>query len=132
MVRSVFAGFALVLVSSAAQAQITTYVAPPRAPAPTREMVAAADSARRDSVAQVSMTNMKAWVDSAAGVPVPAHVGQVDSAALANDPGRPVVTTTFSDGSVAPATASNLPTLAVIGAICFALGAVLLATKPKV
>ena len=131
MVRTVFAGLALILVSSAAQAQITTYVAPPRAPAATREMVAAADSARRDSVAQVSMTNMKAWVDSAAGVPVPAHVGQVDSAALANDPGRPV-TTTFSDGSVAPATASNLPTLAVIGVICFALGAVLLAIRSKV
>jgi hypothetical protein len=131
MVRTVFTGIALVLVSSAAQAQITTYVAPPRAPAPTREMVASADSARRDSVAQVSMTNMKAWVDSAAGVPVPSYVGRVDSAALANDPGRPV-TTTFSDGSVAPATASNLPTLAVIGAVFLALGAALLAIRSKI
>jgi hypothetical protein len=131
MVRTLCTGLALVLAAQTAQAQITTYVAPPRAPAASREMVAAAASARRDSVAQVSMTNMKAWVDSAAGVPVPAYVGRVDSSALANDPGRPV-TATFSDGAVAPATASNLPTLAVVGLVCFALGAALLATRSKI
>jgi hypothetical protein len=131
MVRTLYAGLALVLIANTAQAQITSYVAPPRAPASTREMVAAADSAKRDSVAQVSMTNMKAWVDSAAGVPVPAHVGRVDTAALTNDPGRPV-TTTFSEGSVAPATASNLPTLALVGVVCVAVGAALLAIRPKV
>ena len=141
MVRTLCTGLALVFFASSAQAQITTYVAPPRAAAPTRQMVASADSARRDSVAQVAMTNMKAWVDSAAGVPIPPYVGRVDSAALVNDPGRPVnaalvndsnrPVTTFSDGSVAPATASALPTLVVIGAVCFAIGAALLATRSK-
>ena len=74
------------------------------------------------------MTNMKAWVDSAAGVPVPAYVGRVDSAALANDAGRPVVTT-FSNGSVAPATASNLPALVLIGLATMTLGAAVLGAR---
>lgn len=130
MVRSLFIGTALALVANTASAQITTYVAPARAPLPTREMVAAADSARRDSVAQTAMTNMKAWVDSAAGVAVPSHVGRIDSTALANDPGRPVVTT-FSEGAVAPATASELPTLALLGVVIFALGVALLANRPR-
>jgi hypothetical protein len=138
MVRTVNIALALVFAAGSAQAQITTYVAPPRAPAPTPQTVAAADSARRDSVTQMA-SNMKAWVDSAAGVPVPATVGRVDSAALINDPGRitPVVSeperpvTNFSDGSVAPATASNLPTLAIIGVVFLVLGSALLANRPR-
>jgi hypothetical protein len=129
MIRSLLMGMALVLVATAASAQITTYVAPSRPAAPTREMVAAADSAVRDSVATTTITNMKAWVDSAAGVPVPAHVGQIDSTALVNDPGRPI--TTFSDGSVAPATASTLPALAILGVVLFAVGAALLVSRPR-
>jgi hypothetical protein len=128
MVRSVSIALALVLVASSVQAQVTTYIAPPRAQPPTREMVAAADSARRDSVAQVA-TNMKAWVDSAAGVAVPATVGRVDSAALVNDPGRPV--STFDDGAVAPATASNLPAMAVVGVLFLVIGSALLANRPR-
>lgn len=129
MVRTLYTGLALVLLATTAQAQITTYVAPQRAAAPTRGMVAAADSARRDSVSQMTMTNMKAWVDSAAGIPVPTTVGRVDSAALANDPGRPV--TTFSEGSVAPATASDLPAVTLLGVVFLALGAALLANRPR-
>jgi hypothetical protein len=129
MIRSLLMGMALVLVATAASAQITTYVAPTRPAAPTREMVAAADSALRDSVATTTITNMKAWVDSAAGVPVPAHVGQIDSTALVNDPGRPI--TTFSDGSVAPATASDLPALALLGVVLLALGVALLVSRPR-
>jgi hypothetical protein len=110
-------------------AQITTYVAPTRPLAPTPQAVATADSTRRDSVQQATMTNMKAWVDSAAGVAIPAHVG-TDSSAMVNDPGRPVVTT-FSNGSVAPATASDLPTLAAIGAVVLLVGAGLLVTRPR-
>jgi hypothetical protein len=117
---------ALLLVStSALSAQITTYIAPPRPQPLSALAVATADSATKDSVQRVTLTNMKAWVDSAAGVPVPAYVGTVDSAALANDPGRPV-TTTFSDGTVAPATASDLPALAVLGLVGLIVGARLL------
>lgn len=126
MVRTVFIGAALMLAANVASAQITTYVAPPRPLAPSPQMVAAADSARRDSVDQSAMTNMKVWVDSAAGVFVPGHVG--DSTAA--DPGRPV-TTTFEDGSVAPATASTLPTVVLLGAFICMAGAILLASRQR-
>lgn len=125
MSRTAFLTAALILVGSVANAQITTYVGPPHVAPPTPEAIAAADSARHDSVETTTMTNMKAWVDSASGVPVPTTVGQVDSAALANDAGRPVVTT-FSNGSAAPATASDLPALAVLGVVAFAFGLLIL------
>jgi hypothetical protein len=141
MVRTLFMGVALILAADVAGAQITTYMAPPRPPAETPQAIAAADSARKDSVATATMTNMRAWVDSAAGVPAPQHVGTIDSAALASDPGRPdatttvsdgsVATTTFSDGSVAPATASDLPMLALIGFAFFVVGALLLAYRHR-
>ena len=130
MVRTLFMSAALMLAANAANAQITTYIAPPKPLAPSPLAVATADSTRRDSVAQATMTNMKAWVDSAAGVSVPEHVGAIDSTALANDAGRPV-TTTFSNGSVAPATASNLPTLAVVGVVVLAIGAGLITTRSR-
>src|SRR5438046_10521703 len=114
MLRSAFAIAALAVIANVASAQITTYVAPNRAVTPTAQAVAPTDSIKSDSVARTTMTNMKTWVDSASGVPVPSYVGRVDSAALANDAGRPVVTT-FSNGSVAPATASDLPMLAIVG-----------------
>ena len=125
------------VLSSQASAQITTYVAPPKPAGPTKQMVASADSARRDSIQAVQMSNMKVWVDSAAGVSVPAGVG--DTLAIpANDPGlvtesqpeRPV-TTTFSNGSVAPATATQLPTLVIAGAVVLVIGAALVTHRPR-
>lgn len=131
MVRSLYIGaLAMLVTASAAGAQITTYVAPPTPAAQARQAVAAADSARRDSVAKSTMANMKAWVDSAAGVAVPSTVGEVDSAALVRDTARAV--TTFSNGSVAPATASELPALLLFGAVAVVVGAGLLATRPRV
>jgi hypothetical protein len=123
MFRSLFAGVALALCARESAAQITTYVPPARATVPAR-VIAAADSARRDSVATATMSNMKAWVDSAAGVAVPAHVG--DSVVVdPGDPGRPVATT-FADGAVAPATASNLPIIAFGGILGIVVGAFML------
>jgi hypothetical protein len=130
MLRTAFLTAALILAGNVANAQITTYVGSPRVTPPTPEAVALADSAKRDSVEHTAMTNMKEWVDSASGVPVPSTVGKVDSAALINDAGRPVVTT-FSNGSVAPATASNLPTLAIIGVVALALGLVVLERQSR-
>lgn len=129
MVRTILAGAVLILAAGAAEAQITTYIAPARPLAETREMIAATDSARRDSTVRTAMTNMKAWVDSAAGVSIPSSVGAVDSAALANDPGRPI--TTFSHGSVAPATASLLPVLALAGILAVGAGLLLLRARQR-
>lgn len=123
MFRKLLTVVALVLAARPAAAQITTYVAPPRASAEARELIATADSARRDSVTRAAVTNMTAWVDSAAGVAVPSSVG-----ADSTDPGRPV--TTFVDGSVAPATASALPALLLVGAAAFGVGLMLLA-RPR-
>lgn len=127
MVRTLFLSVALSVAAGTAGAQIVTYVPEPRPAAPTPAMVAAADSARADSVANVAMTNMKQWVDSAAGIAVPSYVGD---SIPADDPGRPVPTT-FVDGSVAPATASDLPTLGVAGLVAFVAGLVLLAGRPR-
>lgn len=123
MFRRILTVAALVLAARPAAAQITTYIAPPRASVESRQLLAATDSARRDSVDRATVTNMTAWVDSAAGVAVPSSVG-MDSI----DPGRPV--TVFENGSVAPATASALPALMVIGVLAFGAGLFLLA-RPR-
>ena len=129
MFRTVLTGAALVLCTTQLNAQITTYVAAPRPLAASPQLVAAADSARSDLVATATMTNMKAWVDSAAGVTVPAHVGD---SIPADDPGRPVpVVTTFENGSVAPATASRLPALLALGGLAIALGVALRTRRPR-
>ena len=112
--------------SRAASAQITTYVAYPLEPVKTPAMVAAADSAKRDSIADVAMTNMKAWVDSAAGVSVPASVGKTDTSRVVD-----TAVTTFSNGTVAPATASELPAMLVLGLGAMAVGAALLSTRQR-
>lgn len=124
MFRATIVVAVLVGLSSAAGAQITTYIAPPK-PLMT-QMVASADSARRDSVAAVATTNMKAWVDSAAGVTVPDRVG--DSTVV--DPGKPDLTT-FSDGSLAPNTASALPAMGLFGVAVAIAGAAMLMRKPR-
>lgn len=124
MFRAALVVAALVTLSSGLDAQITTYIAPPK-PTMTPQMVAAADSVRRDSAVVVATTNMKAWVDSAAGVAIPDRVG--DSTVV--DPGKPDVTTRFSDGSLAPNTASILPALGIAGFAAGLAGAALLMRK---
>lgn len=125
MYRAVLVAVALV-VSSGLDAQITTYVAPPK-PVMTPQMVAAADSARKDSVAAVAATDMKAWVDSAAGIAVPDRVG--DSTIV--DPGKPDVTTTFSDGTLAPNTATALPAMGLFGLAALLAGAAIIRRRPR-
>ena len=123
MFRAEIVVVALLAVSSVAGAQITTYIAPPK-PVVTPQMVAAADSARKDSAAVVATTSMKAWVDSAAGVTVPDRVG--DSTVV--DPGKPDLAT-FSDGSIAPNTATALPAMGLFGIVASLAGAAILLRK---
>ena len=122
MFRRILTVAVLLVAARPAAAQITTYIAPPRATAESRQLIATADSAQRDSVERATLTNMTAWVDSAAGVSVPTTVG-----ADSTDPGRPI--TSFAEGSVAPATASALPALMLIGVVAFGAGIVLLARR---
>ena len=123
----------LVTVPVAAEAQFTTVVAPPRAKE-VAQSAASADSARAhaDSLMRVRLGDMREWVDSAAvaiaGVSDTMRVEAVDSGVVVREPERvePRPTTEFREGAPAPATATGLPTLALIGIGMLGLGAVLI------
>ena len=126
---------AVALFSVPASAQFTGVVVAPRAKA-----VPASDSApktiaeRRDSVAKVTMTNMKDWVDTAAaslGVPVAPVVLDSAATAAAVAPTSAHVdtaahaartTTEFREGAPAPNTATPIPLLALLGLMSLAGG----------
>jgi hypothetical protein len=116
-----------------AQAQNTAVIIPPK-----RADTVVADSVRRaqaaqDSVARVTLTDMKQWVDSAAqalavqpdtgavatprtdtaaAVAAPATAQRPDSAVQSRPPSQAAE---FRDGARAPDTATPFPTFAVIG-----------------
>lgn len=124
------AAAALALCSFEASAQFTGLVAPPKA-----KVVATADSTpktvveARDSVARITMTNMKDWVDSAAAsLGVPAAPAVTDTTAaiapVTQPPAMPVQpavpprgTTEFREGATAPNTATPIPLLALVGLV---------------
>lgn len=121
-------------VSQVAGAQFTTFIPPKNKVADSvKAVVVAEQKAQADTAAAVRLTNMKTWVDSAAGAlpaapPMPARVA--DSLA-ASAPGAGVPgpdTTTFRNGSRAPATASSLPLIALLGAAIIAFGVLFLGT----
>jgi hypothetical protein len=128
------------LVPATAASQFTTFVTPPRQRADSARAVAtpAQRAAAADSTARVAITNMKAWVDSAAGDIV---VNRVDST------GRPVAATgpvtsgastqraestaAFRDGARAPDTATWLPLIVLIGTGAVGAGVLLLRFRPS-
>jgi len=127
---------AALLIPAMLPAQFTTYVATPRKAAVDTgkpKSPATVAKARADSASRMSLTNMKAWVDSAAGRSAPAPtvadtaLANVDTTTLpprqSTAPSRG--TTTFSNGAIAPNTATSLPTLLVIGALMLASGLLL-------
>ena len=103
---------AALLTPAVLSAQFTTFVAPPRqAAVDSAKTTVAVTKARADSVARMSLTDMKAWVDSAAGVPG-TKVATANDTAMASvataapdqrvEPGR--TTTTFSNGEYGDST----------------------------
>ena len=133
---------AALLVPALLPAQVTTYIGPPR-----REKVepgkpkppAVVAKARADSVARMSISDMKTWVDSAAGTSGPAAtvadtaLAPTDTATLPPRPASPPAraTATFSNGALAPNTATRLPTLLLIGVLMVGAGIVLLQLRPR-
>lgn len=132
------------LLPATALGQFTTFVTPPRPRVDTTTSPATPAQQQRaaDSVARVAITNMKAWVDSAAGDIV---VNRVDSA------GRPVAatgpvtsgavttgrnaasaesTSVFREGARAPDTATWLPLLVLVGTGALGVGVLLLRWRP--
>ena len=132
---TIFLSVATLLAPSALSAQFTTFVAPPqKQPAETtaKPMVAKAKT-KTDSVSRMTLTDMKAWVDSAAGTST--QLAAVNDSVMAtSSPAAPPAsepvpehrTTTFSNGAVAPSTATALPTYLLTGLLILAAGLVVL------
>jgi cobalamin biosynthesis Mg chelatase CobN len=144
------AAFAAIVVFGAARAdaQITTVMDPPKRVDPKQQAAAKREEVVQDSIARVTMTGMKEWVDSAATAlavrpdttATPAstsassaaqaqHAPQrMDSATAA--PNRQAAPTEFRDGARAPNTGTPVPTVALVGAVMVLLG-VALRARPR-
>jgi hypothetical protein len=124
-----------------ASAQFTTFI-PPRNKAADSAKTAVVEQqrAKADSIVKVQLTNMKTWVDSAAGVVAPPSTAADSMASMATLPSPAARDTQMfaraavadsaprlRNGERAPATASDLPLLALIGAIALGIGTVMLA-----
>jgi hypothetical protein len=119
---------------AAAPAQFTTFIPPDSRAADSAKAAAAAQKiAPGDTSLRMRLTNLKAWVDSAAGVATPPKAAPDSVAAIKPAPAatvspskKPPVTPVAGNGELAPATASDLPLLALVGAGALGLGALLL------
>ena len=136
------AALAAMLIAGAgsANAQITTVVAaPPKRNEPAQQAAAAQrEQAAQDSMARVTMTGMKEWVDSAAAalairpdtVPTAADTSVATPraptspapGAQSQSPTRGDSATEFREGARAPNTATPIPAIAFAGAALVAIG----------
>lgn len=107
-----------------AQAQFTAVVAPPRPRQPEAQVVAQQQAAAQaDSSRRTQLSEMRAWVDSAAQAATGRPVVRQDSSAMTAGAGT---TSGESAGSVAlPDTATPLPLVAAAGLGLLVLGGVL-------
>lgn len=138
--QTLIVAVALAAGASTGAAQFTGVVAPPKAkPSAAAVAAAAADSARRDTSTAVRLTEMKAWVDSAAvavAAATPADTvtradtTRTDTAAMnraGRQPARTEAATgdvmTYRNGVPAPNTATLLPLVLLAGAGSLVTGA---------
>ena len=125
--RRLLAMAALMGVPSVASAQFTTFIPPKNTVADSvKAIVATQQKVQADSITHAQITNMQTWVDSAAGV-APRSMTAADTVVAGSRTVINADTTTFANGTRAPATASDLPLLALMGATALLLGTVLLA-----
>ena len=131
-----------------AEAQITTVIAAPRRVEATAQAAARREEVAQDSIARVTLTGMKQWVDSAAAslalrpdtgtapvetpaqAPTPAAKPQADTAVAT--PPRAASETEFRDGARAPNTATQWPAVALGGALLLCMGLVMRRRTPAV
>jgi hypothetical protein len=114
-----------------AAAQFTTFIPPQTKAADSAK--AAQKIAPIDTMLSTRLTNLKTWVDSASGVAAP-----IKATPDSVTPAKPVPATADSakrrppepapptSGERAPATASDLPLLALVGASALGLGTLIL------
>ena len=119
-----------------ADGQITTVVAQPKRVEANAQAVARRAEVAQDSIARVTLTGMKQWVDSAAQslalrpdtgtatseTPVPATPASRKADSVSAAPSRPAATPEFKDGARAPDTATQLPMFALGGAALVLVG----------
>lgn len=121
---------AFVAAPAVAQAQFTTFIPPKNKVADSvKAAVVAQQKAQTDSISHAQITNMRTWVDSAAGV-TPTRATVADSLAAGLN-ATAAETTSFRNGTRAPATASDLPLLALIGAAALLFGTFLLGSGAR-
>jgi hypothetical protein len=130
-IPTLFFVLTVLLAVPSASAQFTGLVTPPPRPAPPVELVAQAGDVSTDTTAAARMSDMKAWVDSAA-VAVAAQAPQdtatppvVVETPAAAEPAPQEDVTAFREGAPAPSTATVLPALLLLGAGLVAGGAAL-------
>jgi hypothetical protein len=111
-----------------AKAQFTTFIPPRNALTDSVKAAVVAEKVQADSVTHAQLTNMKTWVDSAAGL-VPTRTA-ADSLARGTAT-TAAESTTFRNGARAPATASDLPLLLLAGAALFIVGLIVLRSPPR-
>lgn len=132
--RWIAALFTIALAPAAAAAQFTTFIAPPN---PIKDSIKAAviaeQKASADSVTRAQIANMKTWVDSAAGVVVPASdTAMVVTTITGTGDTVTTIRTTTSNGMVAPDTASAVPFLLATGLLGLIIGAAMVRRpRPK-
>jgi hypothetical protein len=133
VVRIPTISFVLALLAApAASAQFTGLVTPPPRPAPPAELVARGGDVTSDTAVGRRMTDMKAWVDSAA-VAVEAQAPRdtttpppvIVETPPAAEPAPQEEVSAFREGAPAPDTATPLPALLLLGAGLIAGGAAL-------
>jgi LPXTG-motif cell wall-anchored protein len=137
------------LTAARAEAQITTVIAAPKRVEAKAQANARREEAAQDSIARVTLTGMKQWVDSAANAlalrpdtgtsPVespttptaPAPPQKADSAAARTPATAPAVPPGgFRDGARAPNTATQVPVVALVGGLMVLAGLVLRRRRP--
>lgn len=127
--RILIASTVLTLAPTLAAAQFTTFV-PPNRPEATSVVAQQTAAARADTTRRQTLSQMTAWVDSAAGtvsVPPATDTTARDSVSTAVDsvvrPAPvPAATTEFQEGARAPDTASALPIVTALGALLLVAG----------
>ena len=108
-----------------ASAQFTTFIPPRNTVADSvKAVVVAQQKVEADSVAHAQLTNMKTWVDSAAGLtPIPVTAADSLAQGVTTSPAAPAE---FPNGMRAPSTASSLPLMLLAGLALLVAGLALM------
>ena len=129
-----------------ADAQITTVVAAPKRAEAKAQEIARREEVAQDSIARVTLTGMKQWVDSAANAlalrPDTGTTPAAESPVAPTAPAPPQKADTashhaaatpsaeFRDGARAPNTATQMPAVALFGGLMVLAGFVLRRRRP--